>query len=80
MLESHVYSDGNNYVVASSPVEAYRLYLAIGLTEDDAPFKDWRQLSDDAQLTVIDDAVETTHIHAEWVRLRGKGYLCSLDY
>ena len=86
MSQLHVYysEEMETWVVAESAENAFSLLSAGGFCDgfDDVGADDFKQLSDDAELTIADEDTgdRASKTNLGWCESNGPGYLCSTNY
>jgi len=78
----HVYRNEDvDWVVAVSEDDAMDVWCeSNGEEREDYPDEKWEQEPDDKVLTIQSDEGSEEKTCAEWVRLNGRGFLCSQNY
>ena len=76
-----VFGDDSDWVIAHSAEDASVVWAAaIGEPHDDAEYP-WVQLYDDAPVRIVaENGIPTTNRADEWVKIDGRGFLCSENY
>lgn len=73
----HVFSDSEEYVVASDEADARIVMREICGSETWPEDVDVEQMPDDKHLTILEDGVGAVKkTYGEWASIRGRGYLC----
>lgn len=76
--------DGSDTIVAETVAEAMELQRkANGMSfADQNPVEEWLERDYSKEITIRDDETDTkeTHTVRVWIRIRGKGLLCSENY
>lgn len=80
----HVYSDGTDWYVAESALDACHQQEELAGNDDASPEDEWEQLADDTTDFTIHDfdgtGVAKTQSIREWIAENGRGLLCSTEW
>jgi hypothetical protein len=78
MDELHVYTDDEEFVIATSPEDADAVMREVGATPPQPA--EWRQMNDAKPFTFDDGVNIARKTCGEWARARGRGYFCTANY